>query len=178
MKNHRYLQSKEKFLDYSFSALESKFESREKFISFFDSIESDDEKNLFLKIASFYLFIVKQGDWIVDIPNSDHKIDYLNDTFKYIALFSLIESLYSMEEHLDYYQFLMRNKKEIKLVIDKKPSSILTERYNEYKKIYGAQKMALWFFESLDPEDKELIKNKLRLKDHESAFKQLVQILY
>lgn len=178
MKDHRYLHSKEKFLDYSYLALKNNFESKEEFISFFDSIKPDDEKNLFLKTASFYLFIVKQGDWIVNIPNYDPKIDYLNDTFKYIAIFSLIESLYSMEEHLDYYQYLMRNKKEIKFGIDKKPSSILTEKYSEYKKVYGAQKMALLFFESLEVEDKELIKNKLRLKDQESAFNQLVQILY
>jgi hypothetical protein len=52
MKDHRYLHSKEKFLDYSYLALKNNFESKEEFISFFDSIKPDDEKNLFLKTAS------------------------------------------------------------------------------------------------------------------------------
>ena len=69
MPDLRYIQNKEKFLEYAYIALEDNFDSREDFDSFFYSIESDEEKNLFLKSASFYLFIVKRGEWKLNIPN-------------------------------------------------------------------------------------------------------------
>ena len=93
MKDKRYLYAKDKFLEYSYLALQNCFANKDEFISFFETIENDEQKNLFLKTASFYLFLVKKGDWFVDIPNSDKRVDYLTDTYKYIAIFSLIESL-------------------------------------------------------------------------------------
>ena len=92
VKDLRFLQDKT-FLDRAYHALRSHFSSREAFESYFNAIETDDRKNLFLKTASFYLFLVKGGDWVLDFPKSDKVIDYLTDTYKYISIFSLIESL-------------------------------------------------------------------------------------
>jgi len=120
IKDYRYLDAKEKFLDFSYLALQDQFSSRGEFISFFETLKNDDQRNLFLKTASFYLFLVKKGDWLVDIPGSNEKVDYLTDTYKYIAIFSLIESLQG-NEFIDFYSFLVRRKSNVTFPIkDKK----------------------------------------------------------
>lgn len=108
-KDLRYLAAKDKFLEYAFLALGHHFQSRDDFIRYFEGIRADSRKSLFLRMASFYLFLVKGGDWIVDLPDSDKVIDYLTNTFKYIAIFSLIESL-SDEKYCDFYEFVVRKK--------------------------------------------------------------------
>lgn len=178
MQDSRYIQNKDKFLEYSYIALRDNFSSREDFDSFFNSIESDEEKNLFLRSASFYLFIVKKGVWKLNITDVQQSIDYLTNTFKYIALFSLVESLYSKEEHIDFYKYMMQHKNNINFPFHKKPTSVLTEAYEKYKSEFGSQRMALRFFESLDIEDKELIKQRFTVRGSESPFKKLVNILY
>src|SRR3989339_519144 len=107
LKDHRYLDAKDKFLEYSFQALQDQFSTKDELISFFNTIGNDDQKNLFLKTASFYLFLVKNGDWWVDISGSDRRVNYFTDTYKYIAIFSLIESLQG-KEFMDFYSFLVR----------------------------------------------------------------------
>jgi len=178
MPDLRYIQNQKKFLEYSYIALEDNFGSREDFDSFFNSIESDEEKNLFLRSASFYLFIVKRGEWKLNISDVQESIDDLTNTFKYIALFSLIESLYSKDEYIDFYEYMMRHKNDLSLPIHKKLTAVLSETYEKYKSEFGTQRMALRFFESLDLEDIDLIKNRFTVRGSESPFKKLINILY
>jgi len=77
IKDHRHLGEKDKFLEYSFQAVKDQFKTKADFVAFYDNIKDDDLKNLFLKTASYYLFLVKNGDWHVDIKGSDKKVDYL-----------------------------------------------------------------------------------------------------
>lgn len=115
-----YLANKDAFMEYSYLALQNLFASRNEFNSFFDAIKSDKQKNLFLKTASFYLFLVKHGDWIYDIQGViDKRTDYLTDTYKYIAIFSLIESLNS-KRFIDFYDYLIRSESDIKFPIENK----------------------------------------------------------
>ena len=129
LKDQRYLSAKDEFIEYSYIALQDHFDTKREFLSFFDAIENDEQKNLFLKTASFYLFLVKNGDWLVDIPGSDKKVDYLTDTYKYIAIFSLIESLQE-KEFIDFYSFLVRRKTKVKFPINDK--RVLEQWYQEY----------------------------------------------
>jgi len=105
-KDLRYLDAKDKFLEYAFLAIGQHFDSRADFNRYFNSID-DVRKSLFLRTASFYLFLVKRGDWIVDVPCSDMDVGYLTNTYKYIGIFSLIESL-SDEKFIDFYQLFAR----------------------------------------------------------------------
>jgi hypothetical protein len=125
LKDQRYLFAKDKFLEYSFQALQNQFGTKDEFLSFFEAIENDEQKNLFLKTASFYLFLVKKGDWFVDIPGSDKRVDYLTDTYKYIAIFSLIEFLQE-KEFMDFYSFLVRRKTNVNFPINDKKESALS----------------------------------------------------
>ena len=142
LKDRQYLNS-EKFLEYAYTALREHFSSRIDFDNYFNSITTDVQRNLFLRTASFYLFLVKRGDWKVDIPESNELIDYLTNTYKYITIFSLIESL-SEEDYIDFYQFLIKKNSNISFPIDKRE---LDEYYTKYKYKYGAIKgglMAAW----------------------------------
>src|SRR5712692_7596070 len=110
MKDIHYLEG-DTFLKYAYLALGEHFSSHDDFINYFNSIKTDAMKNLFLRTASFYLFLVKRGDWVVDVPGSNKVIDYLTNTYKCVAIFSLIESL-SKGKFIDFYTFLMRKKSQ------------------------------------------------------------------
>jgi hypothetical protein len=112
MKDFRFLDAKDIFLERAYLALKNHFPSRDAFDAYFNGIKDDERKNLFLKTASFYLFLVKCCDWVVNVPNSDKVIDYFTNTYKYVAIFSLIESL-SREQFVDFYQFLTRQKSRV-----------------------------------------------------------------
>ena len=169
------MHAKDKFLDFSYLALQDQFSSRDEFISFFETLKNDDQRNLFLKTASFYLFLVKKGDWLVDIPGSNEKVDYLTDTYKYIAIFSLIESLQG-NEFIDFYSFLVRRKSNVTFPI--KDKNELEQWYRKYKQEFGSIQQAIKFFKSLSSQKKaDLIKN-LEVKDTKPSIENLSKYLY
>ena len=134
MKDLHYLKLRDP-RGYAYLAVREHFASHDDFINYFNSIKTNERKNLFLRTASFYLFLVKQGDWVVDVPGSDKVIDYLTNTYKYVAIFSLIESI-SEEKSIDFYTFLIRKKSQIKFpIIDKNQ---LGEHYSRYKDEFGS----------------------------------------
>ena len=89
MNDLRYLETKTntRFLEYAYVALREHFSSHDGFLNYFNAIQTDEMENLFLRTAAFYLFLVKRGDWVVDVSGSDKVIDYLTNTYKYIAIF-------------------------------------------------------------------------------------------
>lgn len=175
LKDHRYLDAKNKFLEYSFQALQDQFSKKDELISFFDTIGNDNQKNLFLKTASFYLFLVKNGDWLVDISGSDRRVDYFTDTYKYIAIFSLIESLQE-KKFMDFYSFLVSCKTNVEFPINNKKE--LDQWYRKYKQEYGSIHQSVEFFESLSTQRKaDLIKN-LKVKNAEATIENLSKYLY
>ena len=175
LKDMRYLDAKDKFLEYYFLALQNCFSNKNEFISFFETIENNNKKNLFLKTASFYLFLVKKGDWFVDIPSSDKRVDYLTDTYKYIAIFSLIESLQE-KEFMDFYSFLVRHKTNVKFPINDKKE--LDQWYQQYKREFGSIHQSVQFFKALSVQRKaDLIKN-LEVKNVKPTVENLSKYLY
>ena len=114
MEDLRYFRQSDKFLEYTYLALKEHFSSHEDFVNYFNCIKTDQMKDAFLKTTSFYLFLVKQGDWGVRIPDSKEVVDYLTNSYKYIAIFSFIESI-SMEKFMDFYSFLKNIMEVIKL---------------------------------------------------------------
>lgn len=171
----RYLDAKDKFLDYAFLALGDHFASRNAFLEYFESIEGDYHKSLFLRTASFYLFMVKCGDWIVDIPGSNPKMEYLTNTYKYIAIFSLIESLLA-EDHIDFYQYLLRKKSRDKFPI--KDADALTLLYQAYKSEFGAIGQCVSFFRSLSLERQEDLIGRLEVRGAEASLENLAKFMY
>lgn len=104
MKEFPYIN--DKFLDYTCRALKDHFSSKKEFNNYYNAIKTDKDKNLFLKTASFYLFLVKSGHWnVAGIPDSSTEINYLTISYQFIAIVSLIESL-STSNHSSTRKFI------------------------------------------------------------------------
>lgn len=174
-KDLRYLEAKEKFIEYAFLAVGHHFDSREDLNSYFQSIEGDDQKSLFLRTASFYLFLVKRGDWTVDVPGSDRIVDYLTNTYKYVGIFSLIESL-STEKFVDFYQFLIRKKFGIPFPITAKEA--LDQFYESYKADYGSIKKCIAFFRALSPARQDALISRLEVRGTDPSIENLAKFLF
>lgn len=173
VKDLKYLRYKKEFLEHSYLALSSQFSSKEELVTFFDSIKGDEQKNQFLETSSFYLFLVKRGAWVVDVPKSEVQIGYLTETYQYIALFSLIESL-NNSKHMDFFSFLMKKKTNIEFPIKNKKE--LESYYRKYKEEYGSIQQSVTFFKSL--EGQENLMKKIKVIGRELSVEDLSKYLY
>jgi hypothetical protein len=116
------------------------------FETFYSGLK-DEDKDLFLGVASKYVFLVKHGDWHVDLEDCNPVIDYFTNSFKLVSLFSLIESL-SSEKHEDFYDWLQKQEDDTFPIADKLK---LKSLYEKYKKTYGSIRRCVRFFERLPP---------------------------
>ena len=160
MSKLKYLNRKEAIFKYCFEGLRDQFSSESELEEWYGRIESDDKKDLFLKVASYYAALVKCGDWHVTLPDSDPVIGYFTNSYKYIAIFSLIESLSDLN-YVDFYQYLERINTGIRFPIKKKD---LDGLYRRYKKDYGAIRRCIAFFEGLSPSRQKSLIAKLEVK--------------
>jgi len=174
-KDHRFLDKKETFLKRAYHALNDHFSSYDTFVAFFDAISGDDAKNRFLRTASFYLFLVKGGDWLLDLPDSDKRIDYLTNTYKYVAIFSLIESL-SEEQYIDFYQFLRSKKTPIEFPI--KDKQTLDQHFKNYTQDYGSIRRCTSFFKSLGEERQRDLLSRFEIRGTEPTIENVAKYLY
>jgi hypothetical protein len=175
MKDLRFLDAKDTFLERAYLALKNQFPSRDAFDAYFNGIKDDEQKNLFLKTASFYLLLVKCGDWVINVPNSDKVIDYLTNTYKYVAIFSLIESL-SQEQFIDFYQFLTRLKSRVEFPIADRAT--LDEHYEKYKQEFGSIRRCISFFKALNPQRQRELLSRFEVKGSEPTIENLAKYLY
>jgi hypothetical protein len=175
MTDLRFLDAKDTFLERAYLALNNQFPSRDAFDAYFNGIKDDEQKNLFLKTATFYLLLVKCGDWVVNVPNSDKVIDYLTNTYKYVAIFSLIESL-SREQFVDFYQFLTRLKSRVEFPIADRAT--LDEHYEKYKQEFGSIRRCISFFKALSPQRQRELLSRFEVKGSEPTIENLAKYLY
>ncbi len=174
-KDLRYLDAKDKFLKDAFLALGDHFDSNDAFLRYFEAIESDFQKSLFLRTATFYLFMAKAGDWVVDIPGSNAKVEYLTNTYKYIAIFSLIESLLA-EDHIDFYQYLVRKKSKVEFPIEN--TEALDALHQSYKSEFGAVSQCVSFFRLLSPERQQDLISRLEIRGTEATLENFAKFMY
>lgn len=167
----RYLKNTEHYLENVLAVWGRYFESEGVFRRFFESISTDKDKDLFLHVGSFYRFLVVESHFLFGRKQWDDAMSYINDTYKYIAIFSFIEALDSPKEYADFYQWLQKEYKAKRLSFDRAPMKVISRSYEEYKKIHGATKAAVRFFSRLDQGCQFLIQDKLRIHDKESSIK-------
>lgn len=170
-KQKRYLPAEDKFLGYAFKALGDHYNSWEEFQMKYNTIQTDDDKEKFLEVASFYLFLVKNGHWEVNVDGSDLYVDYLDHSYKFIAIFSLIESLMS-EDFRDFFSYL--NKRDV-FPICKEQLKIL---YGEYNKQYGSIQNCSKFFDQFAGNATEKLANKLKKGNKKLFPEQVAKFLY
>ena len=175
MEDLRYLKQKTTFSKYAYLAVDEHFHSRDNFDSYFEAIKTDEMKNLFLRTASFYLFLVKRGDWVVDVPDSNNVIEYITNSYKFVTIFSLIESLKSEEKFIEFFEFLVRKKSRIQFPIDKK---ILGAHYSRYKDEFGSIRRCTSFFKALSAEKQNELTSMLAVNGTPSTIESLAKSLY
>jgi hypothetical protein len=142
--DNRYVANADKFKNFSYLALSSRFANREEFESFYSSLGDPAIKGEFLRAASFYLFLVKNGDWHTAVDGSNEIVGYMTNSLKLVALFSIVESL-SDKQYKDFYSWLC---KEVD-VFPVKDKAALSELYGNYKNEYGSTLRCKTFFENL-----------------------------
>jgi hypothetical protein len=118
---------------------------------------------------------VKEGDWHVRVKGSDPVVDYFTNSFKLVALFSLIESL-STERHQDFYEWLGHEGPSLYPIRDK---VALREAYAQYKLTYGSIRRCVAFFERLSKHHQAKLRASFKV-DGEAAktMKEIAQFLY
>jgi len=132
---------------YAQAGLSSQFRDTADFDAFYSSL-TDERKDEFLRVGSLYLFLVKQGNWHVDVEDSNPVIDYLTNSFKLVSLFSLVESL-GAEEHQDFFEWLADGADDIYPIADK---AALAQLHERYKATFGSIRRCTRFFERLPPQ--------------------------
>lgn len=160
--------------EYATQAFQSQFADACAFDFFYESLE-DRAKDAFLRVASLYLFLVKEGDWHVRVKGSNPVIDYFTNSFKLVALFSLIESL-STEKYQDFYDWMIREGDGIFPIQDKDALRLL---YNKYKVTHGSIHRCVAFFERLPAQRQAALLASLQLGGtHAKSMKEIAQFLY
>lgn len=178
MPDLRYLDAKDKFLNYAFDVFHEYYPDRDIFNQQFDAIPTDSEKNLFLMIASFYKFLVKDGAYVCEDPEFPKRIGYIDETYKYIAIMALIEAMYTKDKYVEFYKWLMRKAKSESKIFPITNQAELQELYNRYKAQHGATRKALAFFQSLDDSVKRYVTTKITVDRRTQPIKSLAKLLY
>lgn len=156
MSNSQFVDDEFLLLADAFNALHAHFQSREVFEAEYERIP-DTKKIRFLRLASIYKNLVKDGNFSVPpeaLPKSN--FNYYDLTYKYIALISIIEAVVGKDEWLDFYQWLRHTK-----VTSIKDKTELDDLHKKYKSEYGVIKNIVKFFQTLDEEEQEFLKTKL-----------------
>jgi hypothetical protein len=172
----RYIRSEGHFKRYAREALSSHFADKAHFDQFYQSLHPDAVKDEFLRVTSLYLFLVKRGDWYVNIQGSDRVVDYLTNSFKLVALVSLIESL-SAEKYVDFYDWLTRQDQEESFPIPDKRA--LSSLYQSYKHVHGSIRGCVTFFDRLPPAYKKALCRAIRINGKPlDSVKKVARFLY
>ncbi len=160
--------------EYAASAFASQFANGGEFEQFYGAL-TDEEKDEFLRIGSSYLFLVKQGDWHVDVEGSNPVIDYFTNSFKLVSLFSLIESL-SSEKHQDFYDWLVHVQEQIYPITDK---AALKQLHEKYKATFGSIRRCVAFFHRLPQGRQVELRSSLKIDGAPvKSVKEVAQFLY
>jgi hypothetical protein len=157
----RYVANSEAYLETAYAALAARFPDREAFNTFYTALPNDTKRDEFLRVASFYRYLVKNGDWCVNADDSEPVVDYLTNSFKLISLFSLIESLKD-KIHIEFHDWLcQKNTVTIYPIPD---TTSLKQLHKEYKESYGSIRHCVAFFQGLPPERQKELCSAINIK--------------
>lgn len=162
------------FKEYAFRALKARFPDRPAFDEFYASLKDPSIQEEFLRVAAFYLFLVKEGEWNLAVEGKPP--DYIPNSFKLVGLFALIESL-SNEKYQDFYEWL--RSKDPGTLFPISDRDALSELSEEYKDSYGSIRRCVGFFSRLPPESQLALCNAILVGGTPLAsIKKVAEFLY
>ena len=173
----RYIQNAEHFFD-QVAAVWIAHAPEDKLRSLYDSLPTDDEKNLFLRVGAFYRYLVKEGSYLFKNDEWKREMSFIDDTYKYVALFALIEALEVSSQYLDFYEWIQREAETKAIIVDANLVKTLEPLYHDYKAKYGSTQAVVTFFSRLNAYDQKLIRERLRIHKKEASLRKLALILY
>lgn len=168
MTDLKYFKEEGRFLESAWDVYRDYFVSRSNFLYQYNTIPSAERKNLFLMILSGYKLLVRDGQYRLVEEWQHLYLDYLDNTYKFISIMSLIEALFADEPHVDFYQWLTMKKRRKQIFPITHPET-LDELYREYKIKFGARK-AIRFFSQLDESAQSYLAARIKIdNDHKPA---------
>jgi hypothetical protein len=173
MEELRYLKGQNEYLNDGFEAFKEYFSDRQQFDDFFGSIQNDKAQNGFLMMASLYKFYVKDG--IISHRDQNY-VDHIEETYKYIALFSLIEALCGRRDYIRLYD--ASEKGASPGVTPSVDSERLQALYDRHKRDQGAVQRLIGFLGSLDAASRSLLQTKLKGGGPEKTAEPIAKVLY
>jgi hypothetical protein len=176
MQDMRYLKDEGRFLESAWDVYRDYFTSRTNFLSQYGQLPSAERKNLFLMIISGYKLLVRDGEYRLVENWQSLYLDYLDHTYKFISIMSLIEALFADEEHVDFYQWLTMKKRR-KQIFPIADTVTLDRLYREYKIQHGARK-AVRFFSELDEGAQNYLATRIKIDNHRKPAEVVARKLY
>src|SRR6266480_2500072 len=165
-----YLQHKDWFSNLAFQAFQKYFASRCDFDAFVDSIVANEQKSRFLKVASHYKFLVKDGRF--SVPEYEEAKDF-DRTYRFVALVALIESVESSVSFKDFYPWLRKL-----AVFPIQDQQALDAFHEQYKSEFGVMHKMVSFFLQLDGSSKQEIESWIKVQGLPLAIDKLAKTLY
>jgi hypothetical protein len=172
----RYVKDEEKFLKYAWDVFESWYVVEDEFRDQYATLQGDEVKNSFLMLAAFYKFLVKDARVICTDPEFPDYVNYIDETWKYIALMSLIEAAYTDVDYREFYEWLRASPEGLHYPINSHAE--LDALWQEYLDIYGATHKAVRFFSALPQSAQLLIRNTLDVGGEPRPIDYLAKLLY
>jgi len=175
MSTGRYLRNEAAFKIDAYAVLKSHFEDRRAFNFYYEAIPKSN-LNDFLRVCASYRYLAKHGDWKIKVRGYNPVIGYLTNSYKLIAVFSLIESLSDLG-YLDFHQWLTARSRKQSFPIDDRKA--LEKLYREYKANYGATRRCVSFFLNLPLEEQQRLCGSISInKKPTTEIKKLAEFLY
>lgn len=185
MSNPQFCEDETILLGEAFDALREHFINCESFLIQYNRI-SDTSRIRFLRLTSIYRALVKKGNFNPPADTLEVSINYYDITYKFIALISIIEAVYSTDEWIDFYHWLRISSNAEVFPIE---NQIALERlYTQYNSEYGAIRNAIKFFEALELKEQAFLKSKLtrlrvdqdkiKASEIETTISELAKLLY
>ena len=172
----RYFKEETRYLDHAWDVFGDYFITSDHFFSQYNAIPTSERKNLFLMIASRYKFLVRDGEYHLIGTGYYHYVDYLDRTYKFISIMSLIEAMFADEEYVDFYQWLMMKKRR-EQIFPIANTQALDDLYREYKLKFGAKK-AVKFFSGLDAGAQEFLASRVTIDSDRKPAEAIARKLY
>lgn len=170
-----YLRNEASFKTDAYAVLKTHFEGKKDFNLYYADIPKS-KLNDFLRVCASYRYLAKHGDWKVRIRGHNPVIAYLTNSYKLVAIFSLIESLSDLS-YLDFYQWLTARSRQQPFPIEDRKA--LDTLYREYKADYGAASRCIAFFSHLPLEEQQLLCGSISVsKKPVAEIKKLAELLY
>jgi hypothetical protein len=171
----RYLQNEAAFKTDAYAVLKTHFEGRRAFNRYYAAI-SKSKLDDFLRVCVSYRYLAKHGDWRIKVRGYNSVIDYLTNSYKLVAVFSLIESLSDLG-YVDFYQWLTAKGRKQSFPIEDRKA--LEDLYRQYKADYGAIRRCAAFFSNLPLEEQQRLCGSISVNKRPTAeIKKLAEFLY